>query len=235
MFKSVAIMQPYFFPYIGYFHLIQSVDLFISFDDVNFIKKGWINKNQILAKDIAHPIALPIKQLSQNKKINESFIFEPAESKSSILRMINDSYRKKAPFFEENIQLIQDLLLLEDDNIAVYNSKILRGLAEYLNIETQFKYSSEIPHNKELKGPEKIIELVKSVGSTSYVNAVGGKDLYDKTEFNKQGIELKFIQSSPVVYDQKQSSFVPYLSIIDVLMFTGRAKTIELIQQFSLT
>lgn len=235
MFKSVAIMQPYFFPYIGYFHLIRSVDLFISLDNVNFIKKGWINKNQILAKDIAQPISLPIKQLSQNKKINESFIFEPAESKSSILRMINDSYRKKAPFFEENIQLIQDLLLLEDDNIAVYNTKILRGLAEYFNIETQFKFSSEVPHNKELKGQDKIIDLVKSVGSTTYVNAVGGKDLYDKAEFIKNGIELKFIQSSPIVYDQKQTSFVPYLSIIDVLMFAGRSKAIELINQFSLT
>ena len=227
--NSIAVMQPYFFPYIGYFQLINSVDLFVSFDDVNFIKKGWIHRNRILLSGSDHQISLPIEKMSQNKKINESFIFEPHKAKMSQVNLINDAYRKKAPFFNENFEFIRSLILTEESNIAVYNTKILQGISKYLSIKTAFAFSSQIPHGAELVGQDKIISIVKHFNASTYVNARGGADLYDKNVFSSQHINLEFVSELQFSYSQGTSTFIPNLSIIDLLMFMGRSNLIDLL------
>ena len=224
---AVAVMQPYLFPYIGYFHLIKSVDLFVSFDDVNFIKKGWINRNRILLNNSGHPITLPIQKISQNKKINESFIFEHQKQKNALVKLIIDAYKKKAPFFEENIDKIKELILSSEDNIAIYNTNNLQNLSEYLEIKTKFIFSSQVPQDLSATGENKILKIVKHFGATTYINASGGVNLYDKKFFSDQNIELKFVPSYPVIYNQRTDQFIPNLSIIDGLMYAGRSKLIE--------
>lgn len=225
--QAVAVMQPYFFPYIGYFHLIKSVDLFVSFDDVNFIKKGWINRNTILSNNSGHQITLPIQKMSQNKKINESYIFEHQKQKNGLLRLIIDSYKRKAPFFEENIGKIQALILSNEDNIAIYNTKNLQNLSEYLEIKTKFIFSSQVPQDISATGENKILNIVKHFGANTYINASGGVNLYDKKFFSDHNIKLKFVPSYPVIYHQGTNQFIANLSIIDVLMYAGRSKLIE--------
>lgn len=229
--STVAIMQPYFYPYIGYFHLINSVDKFVIFDDVNFIKKGWINRNQILLNGNTHLFTIPIREMSQNKKINESFIHEPLPAKLKITNLLVDAY-KKAPFFNENIEVLLSLINSVQENIALYNMENLKGLCAYLNIKTIFEMSSRIPHSLELKGQERIISLVKSLGADTYINAIGGQKLYNNEVFVAEKIKLEFIKSFPISYDQGIADFIPNLSIIDVLMYAGKDRTSEMIQSF---
>ena len=231
--NSVAVMQPYFYPYVGYFHLIKSVETFVSFDDVNFIKKGWINRNQILSNGASIFFNLPIREMSQNKKINESYIHEPETSKKKVLELIQNSYRK-APFFSESIEKIEELIMIPDENIAVYNTKNLAGFSNYLGLSTKFLLSSEIPHHNELRGQEKILDLLKHLQAKTYVNAIGGQDLYQQREFNQVGIELRFIQSKKVQYTQFSNEFIPYLSILDALMFCGIDRLKSFIDDFDL-
>lgn len=220
-------MQPYFFPYIGYFQLINAVDLFVSFDDVNFIKKGWIHRNRILLNNADYQISLPIQKMSQNKKINESFIFDPKKEKESILKLLISSYKKKAPFYDENIGKISELVLLEEDNIAVYNTKNLMNISEYLEIKTKFVCSSEVPYDTSLPGEGKILSLIEHFGATTYFNASGGTELYDKAVFSEKNVELKFVPVTPFVYSQRSAQFIANLSVIDILMYAGRSKLIE--------
>ncbi len=227
---AVAVMQPYFFPYIGYFQLINSVDLFVSFDDVNFIKKGWIHRNRILLNGVDHQISLPIQKMSQNKKINESFIFEAKKEKKALVNLIIDAYKKKAPYFDENFEVIRDLILSDEENIAIYNTSNLKNLSRYLGIATKFVYSSEVAQDVALTGQDKIINLVKHFKGDTYVNASGGKDLYDKGMFSAANIDLRFVPSRPLCYSQGASEFVSNLSVIDVLMYAGKAKLIEVLK-----
>lgn len=224
--NNIAVMQPYFFPYIGYFYLINSVDLFVSFDDVNFIKKGWINRNRILLNNSDHKICLSIQKMSQNKKINESFISEPQEEKKILLRLIIEAY-KKAPYFDENIEKIKALILLKEDNIAVYNTQNLQSLSEYLDIKTKFIYSSQVPQDINAIREYKILNILQNFGATTYINASGGVDLYDRSFFSKYNIDLKFVSTCPAIYKQGKNKFIENLSIIDVLMYAGKSKLIE--------
>lgn len=231
---TVAIMQPYFYPYIGYFHLINAVNKFIVFDDVNFIKKGWINRNQILLNGISHLFTLSIKEISQNKKINESFIFEPNDSKFKVLNLIRNAY-KEAPFFIENIDLLESLILSSEENIAIYNLKNLSGLSSYLGMTTEFQLSSKVPHDMGAKGQEKILSILTSLEANAYVNAINGQALYSADDFVKKKISLNFIKSMPIAYKQGKNPFVPNLSIIDVLMYAGKQRTQDFIKDFTLT
>lgn len=231
---TAAVMQPYFYPYIGYYHLVSAVDTFVVFDDVNFIKKGWINRNNILLNGEAHLFTLSIKDLSQNKKINESFIFEPVTTKTKVLNLIRNAYAK-APFFEETFETLKTLILNPEDNIALYNMENLRGLSNYLGLKAKFVLSSEIKHNYEEKGQNKILSILKSLGASTYVNAVGGKELYVADDFKKNDIDLFFVNSGQVKYQQYGENFLSHLSIIDVLMFNGKKHTQELLQNYKLT
>lgn len=228
---SVAIMQPYIFPYIGYFHLIDSVEHFISFDDVNFIKKGWINRNRILSNDIVINFNLPIKELSQNKKINESFIFDTKRSKEKIVSQICQSY-KKAKYFEENFDFIKELILDEQESISIYNLNILKSLSSYLGMQTKFSLSSDYKTSSE--GKNKIFDLLTLKNAQSYHNAIGGMSLYNDAEFLAKGINLKFIESDSISYQQLSSTFHPYLSILDTLLNCGVEDTKILLGKYKL-
>lgn len=228
---SIAIMQPYIFPYIGYFHLIDSVDAFISFDDVNFIKKGWINRNRILTNDVVTNFNLPIKEMSQNKKINESFIFDAKKSKEKIVAQIYHSYRK-APYFEENFEFLNRLVLDNEESISIYNTNILKALSSYLGIRTDFSYSSDYITASE--GKNKIFEILSLKNAQSYHNAIGGMSLYSESDFLAKGINLQFIESEAIQYKQLSSTFQPYLSILDTLLNCGVEETKILLKKYKL-
>lgn len=217
---KVAIMQPYFLPYIGYFQLINAVDVFVIYDDVNFIKKGWVNRNFFLVNGKRTFFNIPLKGVSQNKLINCIEIDQNSNWDKKILKTIFLSY-KKAPFFNEIFLLLEDIILYEEKNIAQFIKYSLEIICNYLSIETTILVSSEIIKNNELKGQDKIIEICKKLGADTYVNAIGGTTLYDKDIFIKNGISLNFIVSNPINYVQFKNEFIPWLSILDVMMFNS--------------
>lgn len=214
---TVAIMQPYIFPYIGYWQLINAVDTFVIFDDVNYIKKGYINRNSILVANKSQQITFELIGASQNKLINEIDI---GNNSHQILKNIERHY-KKAPYFNHVYSLIQNILTQNEKNLAKFIGYSLKKISNYLDINTHFLYSSEIKKNSDLKAQDKIIDIAKRLDATNYINAIGGQSLYTKQKFQENNISLSFLKSELCEYKQFKKEFVPYLSIIDILMFNN--------------
>lgn len=230
---KLAIMQPYFFPYIGYFQLIDAVDKFIFYDDVTFIKQGWINRNRILLNNKDHLITLKLKNSSSNKLISE---IEICKDNHSLIKTLVQAY-SKAPFFNEVMKLIQDVFHSIDElkTISEIAEISVKKVSWYLNLETTFETSSEIyPETQYLRKEERLIAICKINNAGTYINPSGGKILYDKKIFEHEGIELFFIKNHIPVYRQFQGEFIPGLSIIDILMFNPPDVIRAMIQKYEL-
>nr|WP_315149681.1 WbqC family protein [uncultured Flavobacterium sp.] len=227
---KVAIMQPYFFPYIGYFQLINAVDEFVIYDDVNFIKQGWITRNSVLVDKKKYNIILQVESASSFKKIKEITI---GKNKKKLLKTIQQEY-KKAPYFNIVFPIIQRIISNNENNLSKFLVFSLKEIADYLQIGTVFRISSEIDKEDQLKGQDKVIAICKQLGATNYINAIGGQELYDKVSFNHHQILLNFIKTEPIKYAQFDNDFIPWLSIIDVIMFNSVEETKLLLNKYEL-
>ncbi|GAB3792696.1 WbqC family protein [Spirosoma humi] len=216
---TLAIMQPYFLPYIGYMQLMNAVDTFVLYDDVSFINRGWINRNRLLINGQEHLFTVPLKDASQNKRINEVHLADDPKWRSKLLKTIEQGYRK-APCYQQVMPITEKIINFTTDSIAdlVYFSLV--ELNQYLGITTRLVASSSIYSNADLKAQERILDICRQENATRYINPIGGIELYDKPTFEESGISLYFIKAKPVQYPQfGRSDFVPWLSILDVLMF----------------
>jgi len=234
MTHRVAIMQPYLFPYMGYFQLIAAVDTFVLYDDVQFMSPGWINRNRILVNAQAQMFTLPVKSAHLAQRINErvfasNFSFE----KAKFLRKIAHSY-SRAPFYKTVLPLIERILACTDNNVARFIEHSVRTLCEYLHIETPILISSELAIDTGEGAQSRVIAIVKRVGGDVYINPYGGIDLYDPVVFAQNGIALNFLRMDDVQYRQYGDAFVPFLSIIDVLMFNLPTDVREILTHYSL-
>lgn len=211
-------MQPYLFPYIGYFQLINATDKHVIYDDVQYIKGGWINRNNIL---VGHNKTLFTISLdggaSPNKLINEIYIKDDFKK---FLKTISMVY-SRAPYKEPVYNLISKICAYEDKNLARFIGNSLQLIANYLGIQTQFIYSSSLLKDNQQKAQDKVIAICEELKADVYINAIGGQELYSTDTFKSHNIDLKFIKSLPVQYKQFKGEFVPSLSIIDVMMFNS--------------
>ena len=214
---KVAIMQPYFLPYIGYYQLINSVDLFILYDNIKYTKKGWINRNRMLqnGKDVL--FSIPLKNDSDFLDIRDRKL-DPGFKKDKLLNVIRSAYQL-SPYFKQAFPLIEQVIKYDDSNLFGYLHNSIIRTCEYLKIKTKIAISSVIQIDHSLKNQDKVIAFCKKVGATVYINAIGGLELYAKEDFQSNGVELKFIKSKPFEYKQFGNEFVPCLSILDVIMF----------------
>jgi len=173
---------------------------------------------------------IPLKKDSDYLHVDERKLADtfPAE-KIKLLRKITGSY-KKAPHFESVFPLLQAIINQEEENLFRFIYQSLISVCEYLNIKTELVISSTIPIDHELKSQEKVIAICKAMGATQYFNPIGGTELYSKEVFDKNNIGLNFIRSNPIEYQQFKNEFVPWLSIIDVLMFNSTEEIREYLQ-----
>ncbi|MDX8128383.1 WbqC family protein [Methylomonas sp. OY6] len=215
----VAIMQPYFFPYIGYFQLISAVDIFIVYDNIKYTKRGWINRNRILQNGRDVMLTLPLKSDSDTLDICKREVAADF-NRVKFLNQLSGAYRG-APYFTETLQLVEQIVSFKDENLFRFLHNSIVKTCAYLGISTEIIISSEIDIDHSLKSQEKVLALCDYVGAKTYINAIGGIELYSKYMFRLRGVDLKFIQSKPFEYQQFGSVFVPWLSIIDVLMFNS--------------
>ena len=227
-------MQPYFFPYIGYFQLINSVDEFVIYDNIQYTKKGWINRNRILLNGKDTLFTVPLKKDSDfldvvHREISKDWI----KDRVKVLNQIKSSY-KKAPFFNDVFPLVEKCIINEESNLFKFIYDSLSYINDFLGIKTKIIISSSIDMNHELKSKDKVIEICKKLNSDNYINSIGGMELDDKEEFKKSGIELKFIKSNQIVYEQFSDNFIPWLSIIDVMMFNSKDKLNEYLKNYTL-
>lgn len=215
---TLAIMQPYFLPYIGYMQLMNAVDTFVLYDDVAFINRGWINRNKLLINGQEHMFTVPLKEASQNKRINEVRLADDPKWRSKLLKTIEQGYRK-APYFGTVMPLTEKIINFTTDSVAdlVYNSLV--ELNQYLGLTTRLVASSSVYENVQLKAQERILDICRQEGATRYINPIGGTELYDKPTFSQAGIELNFIKAKRVDYPQFKNDFIPWLSVLDALMF----------------
>ena len=227
---TIAIMQPYFFPYIGYWQLLNEVDTFVIFDDVNFIKKGYINRNSILINGEAQHFTLELLGASQNKYIHQ---IEVGENRYKLLKTIERAY-KNAPQYETVLPLLESILNVQEKNLSRFLGDALTHIANFLEIETEFIYSSNINKNTDLKAQDKIIDIAQRLNATKYINAIGGKELYNKDKFKESEIELFFLETELSEYKQFKNDFVPYLSIIDIMMFNSVSEIKKMLNTFKL-
>jgi hypothetical protein len=230
----LAVMQPYVFPYIGYFQLIQAVDTFVFYDDVNYIKGGWINRNRILLNGKVHFLTIACSKASPNRLINEVEIDNSKLQLQKLSRTLELTY-KKAPCFNQVFPLINNILQTPVNNIAVLAEQSVKRIAEYLNINIKFKTSSvDFAETKGLDKADRLIEICKKTNSNHYINPIGGTTLYNKAYFEKHDIQLNFINSMPIQYNQFNNEFIPWLSIIDVLMFNQAENIYDYLSQYQL-
>lgn len=232
---KIAIMQPYVFPFIGYFQLINAVDIFVFYDDVNFIKRGWINRNRILVKNEASLFSIPLKKISQNKLINEIEIDMNEKWIKRFLKTITQNY-KEAPNYDKTFEIISNILLnRKDDRISTLAIESVTEITKYLELNTILKTSSKNYSNSiNLRKEERLLSICNEIGADHYVNASGGINLYEKSYFNKNGVYLSYIQNELSFYHQFGKQFVKGLSIIDVLMFNSSEEVRLLLNNYKL-
>ncbi|WP_027961064.1 WbqC family protein [Halomonas halodenitrificans] len=227
---KLAVMQPYLFPYIGYFQLIYASDLFFIYDDVSFIKQGYINRNNILTANGTTRFTVSVPGASSNKLISD---LEFSADVSKFLKSLEQSY-SKADYFAVIFPMVCDILENDDRSIAKVCQKSYQAIFSYLGIEKQFKKTSELDYDRSASARDRLIALCHKFGADCYINAPGGRSLYAKTDFSEQGVDLKFIDSLPVEYQQSNREFVPNLSIIDVLMNCSPDEVVNLMKQYEL-
>ena len=224
-------MQPYFFPYIGYWQLIGAVDCFVVYDDVQFIKGGWINRNQILSQGRPLRITLPLVGASPNRRIHEITV-SPRIDK--VARTIRQSYAR-APCFESVIRVVDQVMTNPDLNLARFLSAGLQTVSGFLSLCPTWILSSaiadELPPGR---GQERVLSICEHLGASQYVNLPGGRSLYDPAAFRERGIRLSFLEPGPVEYRQAAERFVPNLSIIDVMMNNSIERTRMFLEEHAL-
>jgi len=214
---KLGIMQPYFLPYIGYFQLIAAIDQFIVYDNIKYTKKGWINRNRMLLNGTDAMFSLPLKKGSDSLDVVERELAAEFD-RSKLLNQFKGAYGR-APQFELIYPLLERIVQHEEANLFRYTHNSIVQLCEHLGINTEIRISSAIRIDHELKGQDKVLALCKAAGADTYINTIGGVELYAKGDFRIQGIELQFIKTRPFEYAQFGNTFVPWLSIVDVLMF----------------
>jgi hypothetical protein len=229
----LAIMQPYFFPYLGYYQLIGAVDKFVVFDDVNFINRGWINRNNILVNGEKFLFSIPLCDASQNKLIKDIEIHPGEIWKRKALRTIEQSYGK-AKYFKEGYPIVSNVINSGVNGISELAQLSLFAVAKYVGLNTEFVDSSVQYNNSKLTGQSRIIDVCKREVTKKYMNLIGGMEIYSKDLFDAEGIELRFIKTKPYFYRQFDDKFVNNLSMIDILMFNSRDEIAALLQNYEL-
>jgi len=227
-------MQPYLFPYLGYFQLINAVDTFVIYDDVQYIKRGWINRNRILVGGEDHLFSFSVEHDAQEKMIHERRYDESFTREShQFLKTLKHEYAK-AEQFQSVMSLVSDILGQDERNVARMNALSIQRICDYLGITTSLLQSSGMNKDCSLTGAERILHINALLEGRRYINPIGGEHLYSRDAFAKHGIDLQFLKSHEVRYQQQGECFVPSLSIIDVLMFNHPQQVLGLLSEYDL-
>lgn len=231
---KLAIMQPYFYPYIGYFQLMNFADVFVVYDDIQYVKQSWINRNRILVNGAPSYISVPLKKDSDYLDVRErSLAVTWEKDRLKLIQKLKGVY-SKAPFFKENFEPLKQAITNGETNLFKFLFENLLVVKKLLNIQTKLVVSSEIGEFTALQSQDKVMAICEALGATSYLNPIGGVDLYDKNEFARNGVELCFLKSRPFEYAQYGKPFQPFLSIIDVLMFNSCSRVQAMLSDYEI-
>ena len=230
---KIGIMQPYFFPYIGYFQLLNMVDKYLVFDDGQYAKNKWAYRNKILINGAPGYFRVTLLKANPAQQFNEIRISNDIKEKSKKIRTLDLAY-KKAPHYSEVMPMLEQFLIADYDNLSEYNVASNKLVCDYLGIKTEILLSSELNTKKKKKKQYSIFDECRTLGGDEYINSIGGMELYDFEEFRENGIELAFLKSDDITYPQFGNEFVPDLSIIDVMMFNSVPEIQDMLNRYTL-
>lgn len=227
---KLGIMQPYFMPYIGYWQLMAAVDTYVVYDDVNYIKGGWVARNNILLNGQKHMFTITLNGASPNKLFNEITIKDDFKKFS---RLIESAYRK-APYYNDVVTLLDKIYNYKDKSLGAFMLNSFQVILDYLGIKTKLILSSSLNKDNNLRGKDKVKSICRLLDADTYYNAIGGQELYEKDDFKNSGIELFFLKSNLSQYTQFSSEFVSGLSMIDILMFNSPNEINNMLNEYKL-
>lgn len=227
---SVAIMQPYFLPYLGYFQLIAAVDKFVVLDDVNFIQRGWINRNRMLMNGAPHLFTLPLRGASQNRLICDLELVGDGVWREKLLRSLRQAYGR-APCYAQVSGMLEQMLHFPSVRLDLFLLNSLQLVMRYLALDTAVVSTSRLYGNAGLSGEQRIIDICRREGASDYINPAGGVSLYQRAHFEQHGIALHFLNSRPVAYPQGKNQHISGLSIVDVLMYNAPSAVQQLLKE----
>lgn len=235
---KVAIMQPYAFPYLGYFQLIHYVDKWVIFDDVQYISKGWVNRNRILHPDPSKEwqyFTIPVRKHTLDTRIKDVDINEDIDWRSQLLGKLT-SYKKKAPFYSETIGLVKNCLSFKREALSEWVEYALVETCKHLGVNFDYSIYSkmDIEIQRVDHAGQWALEIADTMGASEYVNMPGGYEIFKEKEFKERGIDLRFIKPGLSAYQQNSHVFVPGLSIIDVLMWNDRQNILEMLADYKI-
>lgn len=216
----VAIMQPYFLPYIGYFQLIAACDVFVVYDNIKYTKKGWINRNRMLRNGADAMFSLPLQGAPDHLDVDQRQLAATAE-RHRWLAQLKGAYGQ-APHYAATLPLLERIAGIQEDNLFRFLHGALLATCAHLGIDTPIRIASTIPADHDLKSQDRVLAICEALGASRYVNPIGGTELYSRDTFSEHGIELNFLRARALTYPQfakADAEFVPWLSIVDVLMF----------------
>ena len=230
---KLAIMQPYFLPYIGYWQLMKYVDKYVIYDNIEYTKKGWINRNRYLCEGKDKYFTLPLKKDSDYLYVMGRQLAEEFD-KNKIVNQLKAAY-KNAPYWKNVENILEEIFECRDKNLFGFIFSSVKIVRKWLDINSELIISSNINIDHHLKSSEKVKAICKALGADIYVNPIGGTELYHKKDFSEEGIELKFIKTRDSLrYMQYEDNFVPGLSIIDVLAFNSIDEVKQLLTEFDI-
>jgi hypothetical protein len=232
-FMKVAIMQPYFFPYIGYFQLIAASNVFVLHDDVQYIMGGWVNRNRILLNGEDRMITFPVQKAAYILPINARSYVSNNQGLKHLVNQVKQAYAK-ASGYRQVFPLVEELLMSPDRNVARFNENLIRRICDFIGIKTSIITSSSLAKDESLRGQERVLDICQRVGATDYTNPIGGAKLYHREVFRSCGITLHFLVAQDERYRQHGEKWVPFLSIIDVLMFNSVQEVQRLLSKYRL-
>lgn len=234
---KLGIMQPYFFPYLGYFSLIKNIDFFVLLDVVQFIRHGWIDRNRILKPTEGWQyIRVGIDKFKRETLIKDIIINENSEWKDLLFRQLLH-YKKKAPFYFQTIDLLKECFSFSTNKIVQFNAKCLELSCEYMNLPFNYSVFSEMDIDLGLisKPGDWALKISQKLQAREYINPIGGKEIFDGNAFKKEKIELLFLSQEITPYNQKSIAFEPSLSIIDVMMFNPPDEILKMLGKVKIT
>lgn len=227
----VSIMQPYLLPYIGYFQLIAASDVFVIYDDVQYMKGGWINRNRILLNGGPRWLTMPVAHSPLHTLIRDKSYLRGRAADTKVTGLVDQAYRR-APRFAAGRALAAELFASDEANVAAFNARSIQLVCGELGLRTEILRSSELGRDATLSGQAAVLDICRRMGASQYLNAPGGVGLYRAEDFAGAGIDLRFLAPRLPAYDQFGGEHVPNLSVLDALMFCAPSDLATLLRSY---
>ena len=225
--KTVVIHQPDFLPYLGFFHRLLHVDLFVVLDNVQFLRRGWHHRDKIKTPQGDSWISLGVVKSSQQTSIN-NIILSNNDWKKKHLNIIKQNY-KTSKYFDEIFPYIKELYSNNFEKMIDFNLKSISILMELFDIKINMEFSSK--YNLNTRANELLVDILNEVDATHYLSGIGAKDYFKSEVFDKANIEVIWQNFKHPIYPQPYGEFIPYLSSIDMLFNCGVEESRKILRE----